>query len=119
MPAKAKAQAAQPTNEQPEENDGASDSGAEAPSDVAEPDPAVEAEQIGRLNEWRGQRDAIAVKAALAALPDTLRVVVVLRELEGWSHRDIARFLGLREGAVMTRHSRAMARLRTALEGER
>ena len=41
---KAKAQAAQPTNEQPEENDGASDSGAEAPSDVAEPDPAVEAE---------------------------------------------------------------------------
>jgi len=45
--------------------------------------------------------------------------VVVLRELEGWSHRDIARFLGLREGAVMTRHSRAMARLRTALEGER
>ncbi|MCA8883735.1 MAG: cobalamin-dependent protein, partial [Rhodobacteraceae bacterium] len=31
-------------------------------------DPAVEAEQIGRLNEWRGQRDAIAVKAALAAL---------------------------------------------------
>lgn len=63
--------------------------------------------------------DRMLVEAALAALPDTLRVVVVLRELEGWSHRDIARFLGLREGAVMTRHSRAMARLRTALEGER
>ena len=33
-------------------------------------DPAVEAEQITRLDDWRGQRDAAAVKAALAALRD-------------------------------------------------
>ncbi|MEV8465806.1 protein meaA [Fluviibacterium sp. DFM31] len=31
-------------------------------------DPAVEAEQIGRLNDWRASRDAKAVKSALAAL---------------------------------------------------
>ncbi len=31
-------------------------------------DPAVEAEQIGRLNDWRSQRDAGAVKQALADL---------------------------------------------------
>ena len=31
-------------------------------------DPAVEAEQIARLNDWRGSRDAEAVKAALAEL---------------------------------------------------
>ncbi|MFD1156386.1 protein meaA [Roseovarius aestuarii] len=31
-------------------------------------DPAVEAEQIARLNEWRSDRDAEAVKAALAEL---------------------------------------------------
>ena len=31
-------------------------------------DPAVEAEQINRLNEWRATRDADAVKAALGAL---------------------------------------------------
>ncbi|SPF77840.1 protein meaA [Pseudoprimorskyibacter insulae] len=31
-------------------------------------DPAVEQEQITRLNEWRSERDAAAVKAALAAL---------------------------------------------------
>ena len=31
-------------------------------------DPAVEAEQIARLNEWRADRDADAVKAALAEL---------------------------------------------------
>ncbi len=33
-------------------------------------DPAVEAEQIGRLNEWRAQRDEATVKAALADLRD-------------------------------------------------
>ena len=31
-------------------------------------DPAVEAEQIGRLNEWRADRDEAAAQAALAAL---------------------------------------------------
>ena len=31
-------------------------------------DPAVEQEQIGRLNDWRAERDDAAVKAALAAL---------------------------------------------------
>ncbi|WGW03900.1 protein meaA [Tropicibacter oceani] len=31
-------------------------------------DPAVEQEQIGRLNAWRAERDAAAVKSALAAL---------------------------------------------------
>ncbi len=33
-------------------------------------DPAVEQEQIGRLNEWRAERDAIAVSAALKDLRD-------------------------------------------------
>ncbi len=31
-------------------------------------DPAVEAEQIGRLNDWKARRDAAAVKSALADL---------------------------------------------------
>ena len=33
-------------------------------------DPAVEGEQIDRLNQWREERDGAAVKAALAALRD-------------------------------------------------
>ncbi|MDJ0822697.1 MAG: protein meaA [Paracoccaceae bacterium] len=36
-------------------------------------DPAVEAEQIGRLDEWREARDADAVAAALAALREAAR----------------------------------------------
>ncbi len=36
-------------------------------------DPAVEQEQINRLNEWRADRDDAAVKAALAALREAAR----------------------------------------------
>src|SRR5690606_8916475 len=61
----------------------------------------------------------LAVERALATLPEAMRTVVVLRELEGWSHHDIAEFLGIREGAVMTRHCRAMKRLRLELEDDR
>lgn len=61
----------------------------------------------------------LAVERALATLPEPMRTVVVLRELEGWSHHDIAEFLGIREGAVMTRHCRAMKRLRLVLEDDR
>lgn len=66
-----------------------------------------------------GLPDQLAVERALASLPESMRTVVVLRELEGWTHHDIAEFLGLREGAVMTRHCRAMKRLRQVLEDDR
>ncbi len=36
-------------------------------------DPAVEQEQIGRLNEWRAQRDEAAAQAAIAALKEAAR----------------------------------------------
>lgn len=79
--------------------------------------PAIE--PVGRREPAEALPARLLVEQALAALPEGLRTVVVLRELEGWSHREIGRFLGLREGAVMTRHCRAMKRLRQALEGER
>jgi len=60
--------------------------------------------------------DRLLVEAALAGLPEESRVVVVLRDLEGWSYRDIAEFVGAGEGTVMTRHCRAMQRLKSALE---
>lgn len=63
--------------------------------------------------------DRLAVERALATLPEAMRTVVVLRELEGWNHKEIAEFLGIREGAVMTRHCRAMKRLRVVLEDDR
>jgi RNA polymerase sigma-70 factor (ECF subfamily) len=74
------------------------------------------AEEPGRAPEGDRLADRMLVEAALAALPEESRVVVVLRDLEGWSYRDIAEFVGASEGTVMTRHCRAMQRLKSALE---
>lgn len=56
-----------------------------------------------------------AIDAALAALPETLRVVFVLREIDGLSTEETARQLGLGESAVKVRLHRARQRLRALL----
>lgn len=48
---------------------------------------------------------------ALAALPDPLREVIVLHELEGFAYREIAEIAGIPIGTVMSRLARARARL--------
>jgi RNA polymerase sigma-70 factor (ECF subfamily) len=60
--------------------------------------------------ELRGQ-----LERALAALPESLRVVFVLRELEGQSTEETATALGLGESAVKVRLHRARLRLRELL----
>jgi RNA polymerase sigma-70 factor (ECF subfamily) len=54
---------------------------------------------------------------ALEALPERDREVLVLRYLEGLSTDEIAAELGATKGAVMTRHTRALARLRGLIIG--
>jgi RNA polymerase sigma-70 factor, ECF subfamily len=56
------------------------------------------------------------VRAALALLPPRDHEVLVLRHLELLSTGEIAAVLGLSTGAVMTRHTRALERLRALLE---
>ncbi|MEP6591415.1 MAG: sigma-70 family RNA polymerase sigma factor [Gemmatimonadota bacterium] len=81
---------------------------------------AIEAaDGVGHRAEGEAVADQITVTDALATLPESLRVVVVLREYEGWSHREIAAHLGISEGAAMTRHCRALQKLRRTLEGDR
>jgi RNA polymerase sigma-70 factor (ECF subfamily) len=60
---------------------------------------------------------AAALTKALATLPDAQREVVLLHDLEGWKHREIAKSLGISE--VMARQHLFQARraLRTALGG--
>lgn len=76
-------------------------------------------------DELEGAELARALTAELAALPETWRSVVFLREREGLSYAEIGTILGLEEKTVSTRLSRARARLRTRLapwldaEGER
>src|SRR5437764_1130781 len=55
------------------------------------------------------------VRAAVAELPPEFREVVVLRELEGLSYKEIASVLSIPLGTVMSRLARARARLQLCL----
>jgi RNA polymerase sigma-70 factor (ECF subfamily) len=57
----------------------------------------------------------IAVENAVLRLPAALRTVFVLKELEGYSHPEIAELLEITPGAAMTRLSRAWQQLRKEL----
>jgi len=63
--------------------------------------------------------DRVAVQRALARLSPPLRAVLVLKDIEGFSHAEIASMLGISVGASEVRRHRALARLRELLEGER
>ncbi|MGH8945244.1 MAG: RNA polymerase sigma factor [Acidimicrobiia bacterium] len=56
------------------------------------------------------------LKAALDRLPVAQRQVVVLKDVYGWSHAEIARSIGISETAAKVRLHRARARLARDLE---
>ena len=62
--------------------------------------------------------DSIALERALASLPEKLRTVIILKEVEGYSHKEIAEILKVSYSASAVRLHRARAALRAAL-GER
>ena len=92
-----------------EQGDPARGEGA-APIDVE--DPSMRPDQLA-LNAWVGER----LRAALLALPPPLRTIVVLREIEGLSTREVATIAGISEDNVKTRLHRARMLLRERLEG--
>ncbi len=59
--------------------------------------------------------DSVALKKALAELPAEFREVVVLRELEGLSYKEIADIANVPLGTVMSRLARARERLKQLL----
>jgi RNA polymerase sigma-70 factor (ECF subfamily) len=59
------------------------------------------------------------VRAAVAQLPEDLRMVVVLFDVEGYSHNEIADMMGISSGACRTRLMRARQLLRAMLPLER
>ena len=62
------------------------------------------------------QRDERAhINAAIRALPPALREVLVLRELEGLDYEQLAQVAGIPIGTVMSRLSRARARMKQLL----
>jgi RNA polymerase sigma-70 factor (ECF subfamily) len=75
----------------------------------AGPGPAVEAE--------RGDA-RVHLAAALATLTETRRTVVLLHDVEGWTHREIADQLGVAEGTVRAHLFWARRALRERLSAE-
>jgi RNA polymerase sigma-70 factor (ECF subfamily) len=59
----------------------------------------------------------IDLERALDALPDSQRLVVVLHDLEGFTHHEIAEQLGMAEGTSKATLFRARRALRAALNG--
>lgn len=57
------------------------------------------------------------LERGLATLPDALRIVFVLKEVEGFSHAEIGRLLGIRAGTSEVRLHRAIRALRRVLGG--
>ncbi len=62
--------------------------------------------------------DAALIERAMSTLPGPSRELLVLRELEGRSYRELADGFGLPIGTVMSRLSRARQAFRAALERE-
>jgi len=62
--------------------------------------------------------DAASIARALSSLPDRFHQLLVLRELEGLSYRELAEATGIPIGTVMSRLSRARVALRGALDSQ-
>jgi RNA polymerase sigma-70 factor, ECF subfamily len=59
-------------------------------------------------------RDAQSIRNMVAALPNTFREALVLREINDLSYREIAEIVGVPVGTVMSRLARARSMLRAA-----
>ncbi len=75
------------------------------------PDDALDPEQ-----QLVQQDTVVRVRRALDALPVEFREVILLREMEGLSYKEIADVLGVPLGTVMSRISRGRERLLAALK---
>jgi RNA polymerase sigma-70 factor (ECF subfamily) len=62
--------------------------------------------------------DAEAIRRAIEELPAEFREIVILREMEGFSYKEIAELADVPIGTVMSRLTRARRQLQKRLAGE-
>lgn len=89
-------------------------------AETLQPDDVPQQRQAWAPDPLRAALDGelhTAIEQAIAALPEPLRVVVLLRDIEQLSTEETAERLGLTAGAVKVRLHRARLRLREALSG--
>jgi RNA polymerase sigma-70 factor, ECF subfamily len=82
------------------------------PSAIDLPDVGSRSADQQLMDSWVGER----LRRALAKLPPGYRVIVVLREMEGLSTREVAAVTGFSEANVKQRLHRARMMLRESLE---
>lgn len=68
-------------------------------------------QQFSPESQLQGHLGQEFVEAALSRLSPNLRTVFVLKELEGYTHEETARMLGVNAQAVRVRHHRAKKQL--------
>jgi RNA polymerase sigma-70 factor, ECF subfamily len=68
-----------------------------------------------RLSPSHHQDRINQLHAALTLLPAEFREILLLRDIEGWSYKELASILNIPAGTVMSRLSRARQRLRQEL----
>ena len=76
---------------------------------------ATDEQHDGEVNEARAAAVGGVVARTVARLPDRLRIVVTLKDMEGNSYQEVARILNCSLGTVKSRHARGRARLRQML----
>ncbi len=76
-------------------------------------DPSDGPERAGELAETRAE-----LGSAINQLTPGQRVVLVLRDVYGWSHAEVGRELGITQTTAKVRLHRARKRLRALLDGE-
>ena len=77
----------------------------------------VEAEGVAASGPEEDPHLRERLQKELSRLPERLRTTVVLHDVEGFTHREIAEMLGIPEGTSKARLSEARTRLREALAG--
>lgn len=82
-----------------------------------EPDPGAPLHENPEQRSLRRERQ-LAVRQALAALPEHYRIALVLFEIEGYSYDTISHILKTPTGTVKSRINRARAALAKELAGE-
>jgi len=88
----------------------------EADAGTALPLPKSIVDWAGAPERWQADREVSAeIERAIAALPQSLRVVFLLRDVEGLSTEETAQALGLSEGATKVRLHRARLAMRERL----
>lgn len=71
--------------------------------------------QENHIEQLERQHDIETVKKALLKLPDFDRQIVILRYFEEMSHQEVAKIIGIKEGALRVRTMRLLEKMKGLL----